>query len=300
LNSPDLSAYVGRFAPSPSGALHLGSLVTAMASFLQARAYGGQWLIRIEDVDHTRSSKAVAAQQLVDMATLGMISDAPVIYQSTQSARYQEALDLLNPRKLIYGCRCSRQSTLRQGASIYPGTCRHRQLPFMASALRLDLSAAAIEVDLNDCGAFVDLSQGPFTQSLATEVGDFVLKRADGAYSYQLAVVVDDAFQNITQVVRGSDLLDNTPRQLLLQRLLGLPSPSYVHVDVVLASDGEKLSKQNGAKPLLLETEQQRVATLIQAANHLNLQLPSPTQITSIEAFWTKAIAQWRPWPAHS
>jgi glutamyl-Q tRNA(Asp) synthetase len=242
--------YVGRFAPSPTGPLHHGSLVAALASYLDARVHGGQWLLRIEDLDAPREVPG-AAQAIVDtLAACGLAPDRPVVWQSRRDAAYQAAFDVLMERGAVYPCACTRKevadSVLNQRERafgrelVYPGTCRHGLAPGRAPrAWRVRVPEQAI--------AFDDVLQGPQRQELAREVGDFVIKRADGPWAYQLAVVVDDAAAGMTHVVRGADLLDSTPRQIALQGLLRLPTPVYAHVDVATNAQGEKLSKQTGA-----------------------------------------------------
>jgi glutamyl-Q tRNA(Asp) synthetase len=240
--------YVGRFAPSPTGPLHFGSLVAALASWLDARAVRGRWLIRIEDLDAPRQEPGAAALILRTLERFGLVWDGPVACQSQRTPLYEAALGKL--RRHAYWCGCTRReiadSSLglaADGAQIYPGTCR-QGLPQgkPARALRVRTGTDAI--------AFEDRIQGTQSQVLETQIGDFVLHRADGQFAYQLAVVVDDADQGITDVVRGADLLDSTARQIYLQRLLGLPAPSYLHVPVVVGASGDKLSKQTGAAPV--------------------------------------------------
>jgi len=238
----------GRFAPSPTGPLHFGSLVAALASWLDARAAGGRWLLRIEDLDRGREQPGAAAEIQRALESFGLDWDGEVVFQSRRGARYEEALRRLGEK--VYACGCSRReiadSTLSlaaDGAVIYPGTCRAGLPPGKtARALRVRTDGPPIR--------FVDRVQGPQEQDVAREVGDFVLRRADGPFAYQLAVVVDDAEQGVTDVVRGADLLDSTPRPILLQRLLGLPTPRYLHVPVAVDAAGEKLSKQTGALPV--------------------------------------------------
>lgn len=238
-------AYVGRFAPSPTGPLHFGSLVAALASWLDARAAGGTWQLRMEDLDRQRERPGAAATILRQLEAVGLEWDGPVSYQSARAAFYDRALDELRRAGLTYPCGCTRREMADSalaidGARIYPGTCRNGLAPGRsARALRLRTPEEPIR--------FTDRLQGVIVQSVAREVGDFVLRRADGAYAYQLAVVVDDADQGITDVVRGADLLDSTARQILLQRLLGLPTPRYLHVPVAVDPAGEKLAKQDGA-----------------------------------------------------
>jgi glutamyl-Q tRNA(Asp) synthetase len=251
-----MSGYIGRFAPSPTGPLHAGSLVAALASWLDARAHGGRWLVRIEDVDVPRCVPGADRTLLQQLADCGLRPDEPPLYQSQRSALYQRTLDELVARGLAYPCGCSRKDIEaelhrlgrdkpRHGELVYPGTCRPehgglRGKP--ARAWRLRVSPGAV--------AWQDRRLGVQTQDVAAEVGDFVLKRADGWFAYQLAVVVDDGAQGITHVVRGEDLADNTARQILLQHALGLPTPAYLHTPLVLDSQGEKLSKQTGAQAL--------------------------------------------------
>ena len=241
--------YVGRFAPSPTGPLHFGSLAAALASFLDARRAGGRWLLRIEDLDAPRAIRGADDLILQQLEELGLEWDGPVVRQSSRGKIYQEALEKLKPHPYVCGCtrkELEDSALAIDGARIYPGTCRAGLAPGKtARALRLRTTMEPIR--------FVDRVQGPISQSVEAEVGDFVLKRADGVYAYQLAVVVDDAAQGVTDVVRGADLLDSTARQIHLQRLLGLPMPRYLHVPVAVNSAGEKLSKQTGALAAKLE-----------------------------------------------
>lgn len=253
--SPDIGpAYVGRFAPSPTGPLHAGSLVAALASWLDARTQGGQWLVRIEDVDRPRCVAGASERILSQLADVGLLPDAPPVYQSGRDTLYQAALDRLVASGHAYPCGCSRkdiedawlasgQARSRHGELVYPGTCRAGLRGKPARAWRLRTEGAAPVV-------WTDRRLGPQRQDVEREVGDFVLRRADGLWAYQMAVVVDDAGQGVTDVVRGEDLADNTARQILLQRALGLPAPRYLHTPLVNGANGEKLSKQNGAAPL--------------------------------------------------
>jgi glutamyl-Q tRNA(Asp) synthetase len=234
--------YRGRFAPSPTGPLHFGSLIAAVASWLDARSQGGEWRVRIEDVDTTRTVPGAADEILRALEAFGLDWDGAVEWQSRHTGRYEGALGILRERGAVYRCQCSRReiadSALRgiEGA-IYPGTCR---------ALRLGSQTPAAERLLVPAGTveFEDRVQGRIAQDVAREIGDFVLKRRDHLHSYQLAVVVDDAEQHVTDVVRGADLLQSTPRQILLQRLLGFATPRYLHFPVATNASGEKLSKQ--------------------------------------------------------
>src|ERR671937_1846082 len=237
--------YIGRFAPSPSGPLHMGSLIAAAASWLDARAAGGRWLVRIEDLDRARCMPGAADAILRTLERLGLDWDGEVLYQSRRLERYRAALAELASHTYWCGCTLreiadSSLGLAADGAHIYPGTCRAGSA--RKRALRLRTSTEPI--------AFVDRVQGRCEQVLERDIGDCVLYRADGLFAYQLAVVVDDDAQGITDVVRGADLLDSTPRQIYLQRLLGLPTPRYMHVPVVVNAAGEKLSKQSGATPI--------------------------------------------------
>lgn len=230
-------SYRGRFAPTPSGRLHWGSLLTALASWLDARAHRGIWLVRIEDIDPPREIPGAAADILATLQGFGMSPDEPVCYQSQRTSAYEAAVFDLLSRGLAFHCPCSR-TDLADSNGIHRGPCRASN-PRRPPAVRLRVPAERI--------GFVDRIQGRFEQDLHAEVGDFVLQRADGLYAYQLAVVVDDAAQGITDIVRGADLIDSTPRQMLLQRYLGLPTPRYAHVPVLIDHDGRKLSKSAGA-----------------------------------------------------
>lgn len=283
--------YIGRFAPSPSGPLHAGSLVAAMASYLDAKAHHGQWLVRIEDIDETRTVPGAAEYILQTLLIFGMQHDGEVVVQSKRKFLYQQACDHLAAH--TYPCACTRKeiadSSLgfaADGAAIYPGTCRNG-IDKNKSARTLRVRVADVG-DKNETITFNDRWRGSLTQHLATEVGDFVLKRADGFWSYQLAVVVDDAAQDITHIVRGTDLLESTARQIYLQRLLGSPTPSYMHVPVVVNQQGEKLSKQTGAQALDLHNP---LSELLCAANFLQLQIEHADSITK---FWQEAIVKWQ------
>lgn len=283
-----MNTYIGRFAPSPSGPLHRGSLVAAMASYLDAHCHDGQWLVRIEDVDEARALPNAAENILQHLQSFGMQWDGEVVWQSRRKALYQAALEKLGHH--VYPCGCTRREIAdsriglaSDGAAVYPGTCRHGLIPGKSPR------AYRLQVADGEDGRiiFCDRWAGLVTQELATEVGDFVLKRADGFWAYQLAVVVDDADQGVTHVVRGADLLDSTPRQIYLQRLLGVPTPSYMHVPVVTNGRGEKLSKQTGAAALDLSRP---LDELMAAAGFLKLHVG---RAASIEEFWKRAIEAW-------
>lgn len=284
--------YTGRFAPSPTGPLHAGSLVAAMASYLDARAHHGRWLLRIEDIDEPRTVAGAAESICEALAVLGMHPDGEVILQSQRKGRYEAAFVQLGEH--VYPCGCSRKEIAdsrtgiaSDGAAIYPGTCRHGLAAGKSTrALRLrvppPMSAAGVIT-------FEDRWLGTFTENLSESTGDFVLKRADGFWAYQLAVVVDDAEQGVTDVVRGADLLGSTARQIYLQRLLQVPTPRYLHVPVVNNAAGEKLSKQTGATPLDLDKP---LYALTLAASRLGLVLPATAAI-DIASFWEAAITAW-------
>ena len=241
--------YVGRFAPSPTGPLHFGSLVAALGSWLDARAAGGRWLLRMEDLDRPREQPGAAEAILRTLEACGLAWDGEVMVQSRRTEAYAQALARLQDAGLAYPCGCTRREIADSatglapdGAQVYPGTCRHGLAPGRsARAWRVRTTHAPV--------AFIDRLQGAQSQDLEREVGDFVLLRADGLYAYQLAVVVDDAAQGVTDVVRGADLLDSTARQILLQGLLGLTVPRYLHLPVAVNAAGEKLSKQTRATP---------------------------------------------------
>jgi len=240
--------YRGRFAPSPTGPLHFGSLVAAIASWLDARAHGGEWCVRIEDVDAPRTVPGAADEILRTLEAFGLSWDGEVVRQSERTERYRGALEKLRASGLVYRCRCSRREIADSAIAgidgpVYPGTCRSLGLGDDAEGSdRLRVAAGTV--------GFEDRVMGRIAQDLAADVGDFVLRRRDGLFAYQLAVVVDDADQGITDIVRGADLLLSTPRQVLLQRSLGLPTPGYLHVPVAAHANGQKLSKQTLAAPV--------------------------------------------------
>lgn len=283
-----MTAYTGRFAPSPTGLLHSGSLIAAMASYLDARVHEGEWLVRIEDIDEARSVPGATESILQCLQAFGMQWDGEVVWQSRRKHLYQAAFEALGNH--VYACGCTRREiadsrigVAGDGAAVYPGTCRH--------GLAQGKTARAFRLRVPD-GAesrirFEDRWFGMVEQDLASEVGDFVLKRADGFWAYQLAVVVDDAAQGVAHVVRGADLLDSTPRQIYLQRLLGVPTPAYLHVPVLTNAAGEKLSKQTGAQALDLERP---LDALMHAARFLELTVERPS---SVNEFWTQAVRTW-------
>ena len=233
--------YRGRFAPSPSGPLHFGSLVAAVGSFVRARAQAGAWLVRLEDIDPPREVPGAAADIVATLAAFGMCSDEPIVYQSTRESAYRRAFAALRDADLVFPCWCSR-ADLEAAAGIHRGPCRAAPDSARGPAWRL----RAPDLDI----AFADLLQGEQTQNLQREAGDFVVRRVEGWFAYQLAVVVDDADAAIGEVVRGSDLLDSTPRQIYLQQVLRLPTPAYLHLPIVLDAEGRKLSKADRARPV--------------------------------------------------
>jgi len=287
--------YIGRFAPSPTGLLHAGSLVAALASWLDARAHNGQWLVRIEDTDTPRRVEGADQHILQQLATCGLVADSESTWQSQRMHLYEKALTHLINKGWAYPCGCSRkeiedvyvsqrQDIARHSAAVYPGTCRDGLNGKPAKAWRLNVQAVMDALHPSQTMQWQDRRMGHQQQDVAREVGDFVLKRADGLWAYQLAVVVDDADQGITHVVRGEDLHNNTVRQILLQKALGLPTPIYMHTPLVLGDNGEKLSKQNGAQALDL---QDPLAALNLAAEVLGLN-PCETSVEDALHEWTQ------------
>jgi glutamyl-Q tRNA(Asp) synthetase len=293
--------YIGRFAPTPSGPLHAGSLVAALGSWLDARAHGGQWLVRIEDLDLPRAEPDAEAEILRQLDALGLVPDAPPLRQSERGVRYHVALDRLRAAERAYACACTRAEIKAELESmglpaqrgverIYPGTCRGGievgRKP-RAWRMRCGSSARPVFVDWHD------RRLGPQEQDVTHAVGDFVLRRADGPWAYQLAVVVDDAEQRVSHVVRGEDLAGNTARQIHLQRALGLPTPSYLHLPLVRDARGEKLSKSNGAPALDVRDP---LAALRDAALVLGLRVVDSDRLPRWLAHAVQAWrTQWRP-----
>ena len=317
-----MTGYRGRFAPSPTGPLHAGSLLAALASWLDARAHQGRWLVRIEDVDTPRCVPGADQLILQQLKNCGLTPDEPPVWQSQRTPLYQAALDALTARGLAYPCACTRseiQAELehqghahtRHGELIYPGTCRHGLRGHPARAWRflttVSASNQAVTQEIHAQEAinsvatdnsirstnWFDRHLGPQSQNVEKDVGDFVLKRADGLFAYQLAVVLDDAAQGISHIVRGQDLADNTARQILLQQALGLPTPQYLHTPLVLGPNGEKLGKQNGAQPL--DTRDP-----LQALSAAALVLGLRVNATTLSDWLTQATAQWaKPQTTH-
>jgi glutamyl-Q tRNA(Asp) synthetase len=303
-----MPAYRGRFAPSPTGPLHAGSLVAALASWLDARAHGGIWLVRVEDVDTPRCLPGMDAEILRQLAACGLVPDEPPWRQRERGPAYAEALQALRAAGQAYDCACTRadieaalaaagRPRQRFAELVYPGTCRPERGGLRGRAPR------AVRLRTEDASGrsrpltWHDRRLGAQTQDVATAVGDFVLRRADGLWAYQLAVVVDDAAQAITHVVRGEDLADNTPRQILLQRALGVPAPAYLHTPLVRAADGAKLSKQNGAAALDLTGPGAPAARLTEAAAVLGL---APLPAGGVAAVLAGAVGAWRAHWVHA
>ena len=283
------SAYIGRFAPSPTGPLHFGSLVCALASFLDARHHHGKWLVRIEDLDPPREISGATTTILKQLESHGLWWDGDLLYQSQRSEAYQAALTQLQDNGLTYTCDCNRQRIAELGG-IYDGHCRQREVS-SKSAVRLQLPDRDSDSEIT----FDDLIMGPYRQNLDSDVGDFVIKRRDGLISYQLAVTVDDYFQKISHIIRGADLLDSTPRQLYLQRCLGFFSADtaamqYGHVPLAINAEGHKLSKQNHAPAVISGSESN---SLWQALKWLQQAPPSELQSDSVENILNWATANW-------
>jgi glutamyl-Q tRNA(Asp) synthetase len=288
--SPGAIAYRGRFAPSPTGPLHFGSMVAALGSYLQARSAGGEWYVRIEDIDPPREVPGASDDILRTLEAYGLTWDSEVIYQSQRIDHYASALGNLAREGLAYSCSCTRREIREhnarhgaRGTTVYPGLCRSGPLrPGRDTAYRLRVTGNHIE--------FTDQEVGVFRMHLRDDCGDFVLKRRDGLFAYQLAVVVDDADQRITEVVRGQDLLDSTPGQIYLQRVLGLPTPGYMHLPLVTNDAGQKLSKQTGARPL---TTAEAPRTLHAALCFLGLSPPADLRNAAVEEIVSWGIGHW-------
>ena len=281
------SPYRGRFAPSPTGSLHFGSLVSALGSYLDARSHQGEWLVRVEDLDQTREIPGAADEILRTLDAFGFQWDGDVVYQSRRTSSYADTLERLYKDDLAYPCGCTRREinvAAREGidGSVYPGTCsRGLRTGRRARAIRLRTFDTEVELQ--------DRIQGQLRQNLARDIGDFVIRRADGYHAYQLAVVVDDAWQGITRIVRGADLLQSTPRQIHLQRLLELTEPSYAHLPLAVDENNRKLSKQSRDAPV---ERHQPIPALLLALAHLAQPLP-PERPANLDEFWHWAISHW-------
>jgi len=277
-SKPPQTRYVGRFAPSPTGELHFGSLLAAVGSFLQARSNNGKWLVRVEDIDPPREIPGSSRSIISDLVRLGMKPDEPVMFQSVRGKAYSAASrSLLKSGKAFY-CTCSRSDLPKSG--IYPGTCRN------GAREDSERKSVRIRVDHDEI-RFTDKVMGSVTQQLASEVGDFVINRSDGLPAYQLAVVVDDAFQDITEVVRGADLLDSTPRQIHLQQALQLPTPAYLHLPMATTRSGDKLGKRFKSDPINRAGPVTVIEKALQFLGH------NPPPNLELEALWTWSIENW-------
>ncbi len=282
-------SYRGRFAPSPTGPLHFGSLVAAAGSFLEARTHGGEWHLRMEDLDAPRCSKAAAAEILRALDAFGFAWDGEIVWQSRRTRAYAAALEQLKAAHRVFPCACTRReladsAIAADGAAIYPGTCRH--------GLAAGSAARAWRVAVDDIRVgFDDSIQGPVASNLASEAGDFIVQRADGLFAYQLAVVVDDAAAGISHVVRGADLLASTARQIFLQRCLGVPTPAYAHLPVAVNAAGEKLSKQTRAAPV---DSSRPGPALLGALEFLGHKPPPELLGLGVHDLWAWAMANWR------
>ncbi len=285
--------YTGRFAPSPTGPLHFGSLVAAMGSYLQARQQQGHWLLRIEDIDPPRCSHQAESQIIEALFKHGFQWDGEITRQSQRHHLYANALNKLIETQQVFACQCTRRKLKTEAkygkdGIIYPGSCRQSK---QVSKLTLDCSESAIRFNVkNQIVKFQDMIQGEITENIELEYGDFILKRRDQLYAYPLAVVVDDAEQSVTEIVRGADLLNSTSRQCLLQQKLNYNRPSYLHLPLVKNPDGSKLSKQHGAAEI---RNDQALSNLINAWAFLKQ--PKLSEVSSISTFWQKAIPQWQP-----
>lgn len=287
--------YVGRFAPSPTGPLHMGSLVTAVASYCEARTHHGKWLVRIEDVDATRAVAGSDTIILAQLRAFGFQWDGEIIYQTSRTAAYQQAFDALQKQNLVYPCTCTRKEiadstqTLGIEGLIYPKTClKQANKANTTPAFRLKTQSVIIEVE--------DAIYGKIKQNIAETIGDYILKRADGYFAYQLAVVVDDAAQGITHIVRGADLLESTPRQRYLQQCLGFSPQHYMHIPIVLNNHGEKLSKHTQASPLALDARDQPLiaSQLYEALVFLGQAPPRFLLQRSVSQIWSWGFTHWQ------
>lgn len=272
-NTPSLH-YCGRFAPSPTGPLHFGSLVAALGSYLRARSQHGRWLLRIEDIDPLREIAGASDAIIRCLDSYGFEWDGPIRFQHSRQDAYHAAIEQMAALGLVFNCGCTRSEL--SGHTIYPGHCRH------GLAAGKSARSIRVRVECDELG-FDDLLQGDYRQQLRREVGDFIIKRAEGFIAYQLAVVVDDADQGITEIVRGFDLIDNTPRQIYLQQLLGVPTPHYLHLPIATNSNGDKLSKQTYAPPLDMANP---VPALHSALSFLGQQPPAELRRATLPELW--------------
>ncbi len=280
-----LTTYIGRFAPSPTGPLHMGSLVTALASWVDARQRHGQWLLRIEDIDPPREVAGATEQIITALDAHGLHWDGEISYQSARSAHYDSVLDHLRARNELYACQCTRKHlravAAETGNTAYPGTCSNLGLAERNLPLRLRVARGET--------TFTDANAGEMRENVSAKIGDFIIRRRDFFYAYQLAVVVDDALQRITHVVRGADLMDNSPRQIVLQHMLGYPTPEYLHLPLVTNTHGDKLSKQTGADAL---DNDDALANLQKAWRFLGQSAVSTP--SKVSEFLTAAVTLWQ------
>ena len=275
--------YRGRFAPSPTGSVHFGTLLAAVGSYLQAKKNKGEWLIRMEDVDITRQVDGSDTDILRTLEAFGFEWHGEIVYQSKRTQYYQDALVQLQAQSLVFPCICSRKQLSKTNSEVYPGTCRNRRLPEKDEhALRLLVDHSNIE--------FNDTVMGRQSENLAQQCGDFVIKRRDGLFAYQLAVVVDDALQNITEIVRGADLLNSTPRQIYLQQLLAYPTPTYCHLPLAIDSAGNKISKSEGSAEVDIKNKE---LLLLQVLNSLGQEPVDELDGSNIDDIWRWAISHW-------
>ena len=283
MHNDKTTSYRGRFAPSPTGPVHFGTLIAAVGSYLQARTNNGKWLIRMEDVDTTRKLEGSDKEILDTLEAFGFEWDGEIIYQSEQTEHYENALQQLISRSLVFPCTCTRKQLTSSNNSIYPGTCRSKLLPNEDEhALRLLAKDITIE--------FSDRVMGKQSQNIAYQCGDFVIKRRDALFAYQLAVVVDDAMQNITEIVRGSDLLDSTPRQIYIQQLLGYQTPAYCHLPLAVDSNGDKISKSEGGARVDVNNKEKLVCKVLE---FLGQNPPLDLADSDIDDIWKWSIDNW-------
>jgi len=278
-----LKNYTGRFAPSPTGPVHLGTLIAAVGSYLQAKKHNGKWLIRIEDIDTTRKVVGADKDILNTLEVFGFQWDTEILYQSKQTHHYEQALTQLIDQSTVFPCLCTRKQLAKTNLSIYPGTCRERLLPEPEEhALRVTSKDTVI--------SFTDIVMGAQSRNIQTKCGDFIIKRRDGLFAYQLAVVVDDALQGITEIVRGSDLLDSTPRQIYLQQLLGFTTPKYCHLPLAVDAEGKKISKSEGAEKVDRNNKEK---SLYRVLMFLGQMPPVDLSDSSVDDIWKWAIFNW-------
>lgn len=288
MTADQITAYRGRFAPSPTGPLHFGSLVAAVGSYLDARSRGGEWLVRIEDLDPPREVPGASSIILQTLENFELYWDGSVVYQSQRDNVYADALEQLQAQQQLFACACSRREIADSAITgpegpIYPGTCRQ--------GIPAGRDPRAVRVKVDDRNLrFTDQLQGTIEQNIARDIGDFIVKRADGEYAYQLAVVVDDALQDITHVVRGCDLLLSTTRQIYLQELLGYSTPDYLHLPIAVNAAGKKLSKQTYAEPVDVHATRQVANAVLR---FLGQPLPDATQDMTLAELWSSAATTW-------